>query len=64
MKKLTFLPGGSDQTFVSRLLLMFRILCEVPQGDYQELLCFGCTEPSSRSATDVLQQLLLQRYTE
>ncbi|KAF6730279.1 UPF0575 protein C19orf67-like [Oryzias melastigma] len=40
------------------------ILCEVPQGDYRELLCFGCTEPSSRSATDVLQQLLLQRYTE
>ncbi|RVE76543.1 hypothetical protein OJAV_G00010860 [Oryzias javanicus] len=40
------------------------IWCEVPRGDYKELLCFGCSEPSSRSATDVVQQLLLQRHAE
>ncbi|XP_011475702.2 UPF0575 protein C19orf67 homolog isoform X8 [Oryzias latipes] len=37
------------------------ILCDVPGGDFQKLLCLGCTEPSSCSATDVLLQLLLQQ---
>uniref|UniRef100_A0A3P9IDF7 Si:ch211-214c7.5 n=1 Tax=Oryzias latipes TaxID=8090 RepID=A0A3P9IDF7_ORYLA len=40
------------------------ILCDVPRGDFQKILCLGCTEPSSCSATDVLQQLLLQRRSE
>uniref|UniRef100_A0A3Q3EFB1 Si:ch211-214c7.5 n=1 Tax=Kryptolebias marmoratus TaxID=37003 RepID=A0A3Q3EFB1_KRYMA len=35
------------------------ILCEVPQGGYNRLLFLGHDEPSSRSATDYLQQLLL-----
>ncbi|KAF7198975.1 UPF0575 protein C19orf67 homolog isoform X2 [Nothobranchius furzeri] len=35
------------------------ILCEVPEGSYRRLLCLGQDEPSSRTATDHLQQLLL-----
>ncbi|XP_013860299.1 UPF0575 protein C19orf67 homolog isoform X2 [Austrofundulus limnaeus] len=35
------------------------ILCEVPEGDYNRLLLLGHDEPSSCSATDYLQQLLL-----
>ncbi|KAM4751219.1 UPF0575 protein C19orf67 homolog [Anableps anableps] len=35
------------------------ILCEVPEGSYRRLLFLGRNEPSSCTATDYLQQLLL-----
>lgn len=41
----------------------FRIMCEVPQANYHRLLFLGSDEPSSCSATDYLQQLLLSRQT-
>ncbi|XP_070828477.1 UPF0575 protein C19orf67 homolog [Chaetodon trifascialis] len=41
------------------------IMCEVPQGNYHRLLSLGSDEPSSCSATDSLQKLLLsQQMTE
>ncbi|XP_076583677.1 UPF0575 protein C19orf67 homolog [Chaetodon auriga] len=41
------------------------IMCEVPQANYRRLLLLGSDEPSSCSATDFLQQLLLsQQMTE
>ncbi|XP_032399730.1 UPF0575 protein C19orf67 homolog isoform X1 [Etheostoma spectabile] len=39
------------------------ITCEVPQADYHRLLFLGSEEPSSCSATDYLQQLLLPHKT-
>ncbi|XP_068607118.1 UPF0575 protein C19orf67 homolog [Brachionichthys hirsutus] len=38
------------------------IMCEVPQGGYERLLLLGSEEPSSRSATDSLQLLLLSQF--
>ncbi|TKS68842.1 UPF0575 protein C19orf67 -like protein [Collichthys lucidus] len=40
------------------------ILCEVPQASYHRLRFLGSAEPSSCSATDFLQQLLLSRQTK
>ncbi|XP_054460726.1 UPF0575 protein C19orf67 homolog [Anoplopoma fimbria] len=40
------------------------IMCEVPQASYHRLLFLGSDEPSSCSATDYLQQLLLSHQTE
>ncbi|XP_022620713.1 UPF0575 protein C19orf67 homolog [Seriola dumerili] len=40
------------------------IICEVPQASYQRLLFLGSDEPSSCSATDYLQQLLLSHQTK
>ncbi|XP_026215266.1 UPF0575 protein C19orf67 homolog [Anabas testudineus] len=39
------------------------IMCEVPQATYHRLLFLGSEEPSSCSATDYLQQLLLSQQT-
>ncbi|KAM7418941.1 hypothetical protein PAMA_016185 [Pampus argenteus] len=39
------------------------IMCEVPQGSYHRLLFLGSDEPSSCSATDFLQQLLVSQRT-
>ncbi|XP_047434135.1 UPF0575 protein C19orf67 homolog [Mugil cephalus] len=39
------------------------IICEVPQATYHRLLFLGREEPSSCSATDCLQQLLLSHLT-
>ncbi|KAI3353050.1 hypothetical protein L3Q82_019616, partial [Scortum barcoo] len=39
------------------------IMCEVPLANYHRLLFLGSNEPSSCSATDYLQQLLLSRQT-
>ncbi|GLD65044.1 UPF0575 protein [Lates japonicus] len=39
------------------------IMCEVPQASYHKLLFLGSEEPSSCSATDYLQQLLLSHQT-
>ncbi|XP_044047462.1 UPF0575 protein C19orf67 homolog isoform X2 [Siniperca chuatsi] len=39
------------------------IMCEVPQANYHRLLFLGSDEPSSCSATDYLQQLLLSHQT-
>ncbi|XP_041790370.1 UPF0575 protein C19orf67 homolog [Chelmon rostratus] len=39
------------------------IMCEVPQATYHRLLLLGSDEPSSCSATDFLQQLLLSQQT-
>lgn len=41
----------------------FRILCEVSRGSYYMLLHLGSDEPSSSSATNSLQQLLLSEQT-
>ncbi|TMS22949.1 UPF0575 protein C19orf67-like protein [Larimichthys crocea] len=40
------------------------ILCEVPQACYHRLLFLGSAEPSSCSATDFLQQVLLSRQAK
>ncbi|KAG8014475.1 UPF0575 protein C19orf67-like protein [Nibea albiflora] len=40
------------------------ILCKVPQARYHRLLFLGSAEPSSCSATDFLQQLLLSRQAK
>ncbi|XP_070769580.1 LOW QUALITY PROTEIN: UPF0575 protein C19orf67 homolog [Enoplosus armatus] len=42
----------------------FRIMCDVPQANYHRLLFLGSDEPSSCSATDYLQQLLLHQTAE
>ncbi|XP_041838252.1 UPF0575 protein C19orf67 homolog [Melanotaenia boesemani] len=40
------------------------IMCEVPQASYHRLLFLGHDEPSSCSATDYLQQMLLSHHTD